>query len=91
MIFLIMVDDNLIFSIQNLLRQQHKSIQQHRVILSQRIKALKQLHEQYNRSLIDLDKAHQDQHINAQGEIKKELAQLQKRMLMDTVRVVAVA
>ena len=79
-------DELVTFLEQNLLRQQHKSTQQHRVILTQRVKALKQLHEQYNKSLADLDKVHEDQHTNAQGEIKKELAQLQKKMLMDTVR-----
>ena len=60
-------------------------MQQNRVILSQRVKAVKQLHDQYNKSLNDLEKVHQEQHSNAQGEIKKELAQLQKKMLKDTV------
>ena len=55
------------------------------MILSQRVKAVKQLHDQYNKSLNDLEKVHQEQHSNAQGEIKKELAQLQKKMLKDTV------
>eukprot|EP00112_Aurelia_sp_Birch-Aquarium-sp1_P013418 Seg2847.2 transcript_id=Seg2847.2/GoldUCD/mRNA.D3Y31 product="Synaptonemal complex protein 3" protein_id=Seg2847.2/GoldUCD/D3Y31 len=70
--------------LENLLRQQHKSMQQHRVVQTQRIKAIRQLHDQYNKSLADLEKVHQNQQTNIQGEIRKDLSQLQKKMLKDT-------
>eukprot|EP00794_Sanderia_malayensis_P018302 gene18302-20125_t len=70
--------------LEGLIRQQQKSLQQQRVIQTQRIKALKQLHDQYLKSLHDLEKVHHHQQNNIQGELKKELALLQKKMLMDT-------
>lgn len=60
-------------------------MQQHRVVQTQRIKAIRQLHDQYNKSLADLEKVHQNQQTNIQGEIRKDLSQLQKKMLKDTV------
>ena len=72
-------------SLKNYLRQQQKSLQQQRVVQSQRIKALRQLHEQYSKSYHDLEMVHQSQQTTIQGELKKELALLQKKMLMDTV------
>ncbi|XP_065070788.1 synaptonemal complex protein 3-like [Rhopilema esculentum] len=69
---------------ENMLRQQFKSMQQNRIVQTQRIRAIKQLHEQFNKTLVDLEKVHQDQQSTIQGEIRKELSQLQKKMLMDT-------
>ncbi|XP_064635061.1 synaptonemal complex protein 3-like [Lineus longissimus] len=68
----------------NLLRQQQKLFQQTRVVQSQRLKTIKQLHEQYTKSLEDLDQCHQDQQSSVQSELKKEMSLLQKRILMDT-------
>ena len=36
----------------------------------------------------ELDKCHQSQHSTVQSEMKKEMSLLQKRILMDTVRVI---
>ena len=70
--------------LDNLLRQQQKALSQQRVVQNQRIKALKQLHDQYMKSQTDLDKVHQDQQSNIQGELRKELAMIQKKILMES-------
>ncbi len=72
-------------SLQNFLRQQQKSLQQQNIVQSQRIKSLKQLNEQFSKSLADLEKCHQTQQANIQGELKKDMAVLQKKMLKNTV------
>lgn len=70
--------------LNNVFRQQQKLFQQTRVVQSQRLKTIKQLHEQYTQGIESLEKCHSDQQASVQGELKKEMALLQKRILMDT-------
>ncbi|XP_070566631.1 synaptonemal complex protein 3-like [Ptychodera flava] len=70
--------------LQTLFRQQQKLFQQARIVQSQRLKTLRQLHEQYAKSMSDLETRHQDQHGNVQVELRKEMGLLQKKILMDT-------
>jgi len=70
--------------LQSLFRQQQKLFQQTRVVQSQRLKTIKQLHEQYLKGIGDLERVHGEQQGSVQGELKKEMGLLQKRILMDT-------
>ncbi|KAM7116373.1 synaptonemal complex protein 3 isoform 1-T1 [Molossus nigricans] len=69
----------------NLFRQQQKVLQQSRVVQSQRLKTIKQLYEQFLKSIGDLEKNHDTLLTGAQNELKKEMAMLQKQIMMDTV------
>ncbi|XP_053572960.1 synaptonemal complex protein 3 [Bombina bombina] len=68
----------------NMFRQQQKLFQQARIVQSQRLKTIKQLYEQFIKSMEDLEKSHENLLSNAQSELKKEMALLQKKILMDT-------
>ncbi|XP_053318581.1 synaptonemal complex protein 3 [Spea bombifrons] len=68
----------------NMFRQQQKLFQQARIIQSQRLKTIKQLYEQFLKSMNDLEKNHEDLLTGAQNELRKEMAMLQKKILMDT-------
>ncbi|XP_006817982.1 synaptonemal complex protein 3-like [Saccoglossus kowalevskii] len=70
--------------LQTLFRQQQKLFQQARIVQGQRLKTLRQLHEQYSKGMTDLESRHQDQHSNVQVELRKEMSLLQKKILMDT-------
>ncbi|XP_076450134.1 synaptonemal complex protein 3-like [Babylonia areolata] len=67
----------------NLFKQQQKVFQQTRVIQGQRLKTIRQLNEQFVRGLDELEKSHANQQNSVQSELKKEMALLQKRILMD--------
>ena len=58
----------------------------HYNIQAQRLKTIKQLHEQYKKGMEELEKCHRKQQMDMQTEIKKEMALLQKKMLMESVR-----
>ncbi|XP_041367395.1 synaptonemal complex protein 3-like [Gigantopelta aegis] len=68
----------------SLFKQQQKLIQQARIVQSQRLKTIRQLHEQLSKGVDELDKCHTSQQNNVQIELKKEMALLQKKILMDT-------
>ncbi|KAM8972730.1 synaptonemal complex protein 3 [Pelodytes ibericus] len=70
--------------ITNMFRQQQKLFQQARVVQSQRLKTIKQLYEQFVKSMHDLEKSHENLFTGAQNELRKEMAMLQKKILMDT-------
>uniref|UniRef100_A0A8C4RQV0 Synaptonemal complex protein 3 n=1 Tax=Erpetoichthys calabaricus TaxID=27687 RepID=A0A8C4RQV0_ERPCA len=70
----------------NLYRQQQKLFQQMRVVQGQRVKTLKQLMDQFLKSLEELEQAHSAQHSSVQNELRKEMALFQKKILMETVR-----
>lgn len=71
--------------LQNLFKQQQKLFQQSRVVQSQRLKSIKQLHDQYIKGLQDMERTHAEQQVNSvHSEMKKEMAALQKKILMDT-------
>lgn len=65
-------------------RQQQKLVQQNIIIQQQRMKTLRDLQEHFNKGLKDLEKCHQEQQTHVQSELRKEMALLQKKILMDT-------
>ncbi|XP_044297012.1 synaptonemal complex protein 3 [Varanus komodoensis] len=68
----------------NMLRQQQKVFQQARIVQSQRLKTIKQLYEQFLKSMEDMEKNHESLLAGAQSELRKEMAMLQKKIMMDT-------
>ncbi|XP_043821885.1 synaptonemal complex protein 3 [Dromiciops gliroides] len=68
----------------NMFRQQQKVFQQARIVQSQRLKTIKQLYEQFLKNMEDLEKNHESLLTGAQNELRKEMAMLQKKIMMDT-------
>ncbi|NXP23896.1 SYCP3 protein, partial [Scytalopus superciliaris] len=68
----------------NMLRQQQKVFQQARIVQSQRLKTIKQLYEQFLKSMDELEKSNENLLAGAQNELRKEMAMLQKKIMMDT-------
>ncbi|NXG92875.1 SYCP3 protein, partial [Stercorarius parasiticus] len=68
----------------NMFRQQQKVFQQARVVQSQRLKTIKQLYEQFSKSMEELEKSNENLLAGAQSELRKEMALLQKKIMMDT-------
>ncbi|NXD19172.1 SYCP3 protein, partial [Spelaeornis formosus] len=70
--------------VANMLRQQQKVFQQARIVQSQRLKTIKQLYEQFLKSMEELEKSNENLLTGAQNELRKEMAMLQKKIMMDT-------
>ncbi|XP_056138296.1 synaptonemal complex protein 3 [Lampris incognitus] len=70
--------------LNNLLRQQQKLLQQAKVAQSQRLKSIKELYEQFVKNMEEMEKSHEAFLQGAQQELRKEMATLQKKILMDT-------
>ncbi|XP_073507609.1 synaptonemal complex protein 3 isoform X1 [Phyllobates terribilis] len=70
--------------VTNMFRQQQKLFQQARIVQNQRLKAIKQLYEQFVKSMHELEKNNENLLTSAQNELKKEMGMLQKKILMDT-------
>ncbi|XP_072519827.1 synaptonemal complex protein 3 [Salminus brasiliensis] len=70
--------------LNNLFRQQQKLLQQARVVQSQKIKTIKELYEQFVKNMEEMEKSHEVFLQGAQMELKKEIALLQKKIMMDT-------
>ncbi|NWS99864.1 SYCP3 protein, partial [Mionectes macconnelli] len=68
----------------NMFRQQQKVFQQARIVQSQRLKTIKQLYEQFLKSMDELEKSNENLLAGAQNELRKEMAMLQKKIMMDT-------
>ncbi|KAL8220273.1 UNVERIFIED_CONTAM: Synaptonemal complex protein 3 [Gekko kuhli] len=68
----------------NMFRQQQKVFQQARIVQSQRLKTIKQLYEQFLKSMEDMEKTHESLLTGTQNELRKEMAMLQKKIMMDT-------
>ncbi|XP_029061970.1 LOW QUALITY PROTEIN: synaptonemal complex protein 3 [Monodon monoceros] len=68
----------------NMFRQQQKVFQQSRIVQNQRLKTIKQLYEQFIKSMEDLEKNHDYLLTGAQNELRKEMAMLQKKIMMET-------
>ncbi|XP_037369678.1 synaptonemal complex protein 3 isoform X2 [Talpa occidentalis] len=68
----------------NTFRQQQKIFQQSRVVQSQRLKTIRQLYEQFIKSMEELEKNHENLLTGAQNELRKEMAMLQKKIMMET-------
>uniref|UniRef100_A0A8C6Y8J3 XLR/SYCP3/FAM9 domain-containing protein n=1 Tax=Naja naja TaxID=35670 RepID=A0A8C6Y8J3_NAJNA len=68
----------------NVFRQQQKAFQQARIVQSQRLKTIKQLYEQFLKSMEDMEKTHESLLAGAQSELRKEMSLWQKKIMMDT-------
>ncbi|NXF86939.1 SYCP3 protein, partial [Eubucco bourcierii] len=68
----------------NVFRQQQKVFQQARIVQSQRLKTIKQLYEHFLKSMEELEKTNENLLVGAQSELRKEMAMLQKKIMMDT-------
>ena len=62
-----------------------KSMQQQRVVLSQRNKTVLQITDQFLKSFDEMENCHCQQQNSVQGELKKEMTQLQKKIMKETV------
>ncbi|BFZ04154.1 hypothetical protein BsWGS_07193 [Bradybaena similaris] len=70
--------------LNTLFKQQQKLFQQSRIVQCQRLKTVRELCEQFVKGLEELENNRQSQQASLQGELKKEMQLLQKRILMDT-------
>ncbi|KAM9753631.1 synaptonemal complex protein 3 isoform 1-T2 [Menidia menidia] len=70
--------------LNNLFRQQQKVLQQARVVQNQKLKTVRELYEQFVKNMEDMEKSHETFLHGAQQELRKEMATLQKKILMDT-------
>ncbi|XP_045409078.1 synaptonemal complex protein 3 isoform X2 [Lemur catta] len=70
--------------LMNMFQQQQKVFQQSRTVQSQRLKTIRQLYEQFIKSMEHLAKEHDSLLSGAQNELRKEMAMLQKKMMMET-------
>ncbi|XP_054633347.1 synaptonemal complex protein 3-like isoform X2 [Dunckerocampus dactyliophorus] len=68
----------------NLLRQQQKVLQQTKVLQNQKLVAVRELYAQFVKNTDEMEKSHKDFLQGAQQELRKEMATLQKKILMDT-------
>ncbi|RVE66823.1 hypothetical protein OJAV_G00111310 [Oryzias javanicus] len=69
--------------LNNSFRQQQKILQQTRVVQNQKLKAIKELYEQFLKNMEEMEKSHNEFLHGAQEELKQEMATLQKKLLMD--------
>ncbi|KAI5617564.1 synaptonemal complex protein 3 [Silurus asotus] len=70
--------------LNNLFQQQQKFFQQARVVQGQKMKTIKELYEQFIKNMDEMEKSHEAFLQGAQMELKKEMALLQKKIMMDT-------
>jgi len=70
--------------LNTLFKQQQKQVQQSRIVQSQRLKTVRELCDQFSRSLDELDQQRESQQSSLQTDLKKEMSLLQKKILMDT-------
>ncbi|XP_029379814.1 synaptonemal complex protein 3 isoform X1 [Echeneis naucrates] len=68
----------------NLFRQQQKILQQARVVQNQKLKTVRDLYEQFVKTMEEMEKNQESFLQGAQQELRKEMATLQKKILMDT-------
>ena len=70
---------------QAIVKQLQKTLQQQRVVQNQRLKSLKTLQDQYLKGINDLTRIHREQQLNINAELRKDLSNLQKKMMDDAV------
>ncbi|XP_048014682.1 synaptonemal complex protein 3 [Megalobrama amblycephala] len=70
--------------LNNLFRQQQKLFQQARVVQNQKMKTIKDLYEQFVKNMEEMEKSHESFLQGTQMELRKEMALLQKKIMMDT-------
>ncbi|KAF5892520.1 synaptonemal complex protein 3 isoform X1 [Clarias magur] len=73
--------------LNNLFLQQQKLFQQARVVQNQKMKTIKELYEQFIKNMEEMEKSHETFLQGAQLELKKEMALLQKKIMMDTTAI----
>ncbi|GFR31754.1 synaptonemal complex protein 3 [Trichonephila clavata] len=69
--------------LQKVLVQQQKHQQQIRIAHGQRMKSLKNLSEEFCKGMTELEESHVEQYSEVHNELRKEMAILQKKILMD--------
>jgi len=67
----------------NILQQQQEVLQHSRTVQSQRMQAIKGLYEQFLESVEDLEKNQENFLTGEQSELRKEMAMLQKHLMME--------
>ncbi|XP_072522405.1 synaptonemal complex protein 3-like [Salminus brasiliensis] len=70
--------------LMSLFQHQQVMFQQMRVSQGQRLKTLKQLVDQYVKSMQELQNTHEEQNTTAVSELRQEMGLLQKKILMNT-------
>ncbi|XP_026094776.1 synaptonemal complex protein 3-like [Carassius auratus] len=70
--------------LNNLFRQQQKLFQQARAVQNQKMKTIKDLFEQFVKNMDEMEKSHESFLQGTQMELRKEMALLQKKIMMDT-------
>lgn len=69
--------------LNNLFRQQQKILQQARVARDQKLKTVRELYDHFVKDIEDVEKNQETFLQGAQQELKREMASLQKKILMD--------
>nr|CAB3266750.1 synaptonemal complex protein 3-like [Phallusia mammillata] len=70
--------------LNGLINQQMKLVSQIRMVQVQRFKSMKQLHDQFAKSIKEVESTHANQHDSLSGELSKEMVALQKKFLQDS-------
>ncbi|XP_057574891.1 synaptonemal complex protein 3-like [Hippopotamus amphibius kiboko] len=68
----------------NMLREQRKSLQQARMIQKQKLKKIKNLCEQFLKSMEELEKDHERLVTDKQHEVRQEMAKFQNKIMSET-------
>ncbi|XP_061138152.1 synaptonemal complex protein 3 isoform X1 [Syngnathus typhle] len=68
----------------NLIRQQQKVIQQSKILQTQKIEAMQELFKNFVKNMEEMEKNQEEVLHRAQQELRKEMATMQKKILMDT-------
>ncbi|XP_049579370.1 synaptonemal complex protein 3 [Syngnathus scovelli] len=68
----------------NLIRQQQKVVQQSKILQTQKIEALQELFKNFVKNMEEMEKNQEEVLHRAQQELRKEMATMQKKILMDT-------
>ncbi|XP_045852552.1 synaptonemal complex protein 3-like, partial [Meles meles] len=69
-----------------IIREQKKILQQARVVLNQRLQKIKNLNEQFLKSMQDLEKEHEPLLADEQREVREEMTKLQNKIMMEAQR-----
>ncbi|XP_077374026.1 synaptonemal complex protein 3 isoform X1 [Festucalex cinctus] len=70
--------------LHSLMRQQQKVVQQSKVLQKQKVEAMQELFKNFVKNMEEMEKSHEDVVHRAQQELRKEMATMQKKILMDT-------
>ncbi|XP_077920938.1 synaptonemal complex protein 3-like [Halichoerus grypus] len=64
-------------------REQRKILQQARAVQNQRLQKIKNLHEQFLKSMQDLEKDHEHLLTDQQSEVREDMTKLQNKIMME--------